>query len=141
MSRVEARESAFRLIYRTVMLNQHQQDALFCDENAINQYLESEKINVKSEDIEYLKEILSGIDENKDELHKIISENLIDWSVDRLSKILYSVLLLSLYEIFYRKDIPNEVSANEGVKLAKLYDTPEGASFINGILGNIISKL
>jgi hypothetical protein len=46
------------------------------------------------------------------------------------------LLRLALYEILYREDIPQSVSINEAVELAKRYSTQESAKFINGILGS-----
>ena len=34
-------------------------------------------------------------------------------------------------------DIPEKVSINEAVELAKTYDTPEVAAYVNGVLGKI----
>ena len=34
-------------------------------------------------------------------------------------------------------DIPEKVSINEAIELAKTYDSPEVASYVNGVLGKI----
>jgi N utilization substance protein B len=47
-----------------------------------------------------------------------------------------NLLRLSLFEILHRDDIPQSVSINEAVELAKRYSTQESAKFINGILGS-----
>jgi N utilization substance protein B len=39
-------------------------------------------------------------------------------------------------KFLYREDIPQSVSINEAVELAKRYSTQESAKFINGILGS-----
>ena len=36
-------------------------------------------------------------------------------------------------------DIPVGASVNEGLELAKKYDSEESASFINGVLGSFVS--
>jgi N utilization substance protein B len=39
-------------------------------------------------------------------------------------------------KFLHRDDIPQSVSINEAVELAKRYSTQESAKFINGILGS-----
>jgi len=43
-----------------------------------------------------------------------------------------------MYEILYRSDIPNSVSINEAVEIARKYETEETVKFINGILGSFV---
>ena len=47
-----------------------------------------------------------------------------------------NLLRLALFEITRREDIPQSVSINEAVELAKKYSTADSAKFINGILGS-----
>jgi N utilization substance protein B len=44
-----------------------------------------------------------------------------------------------MYEMLYM-DIPVGASINEGVELAKKYDSDEAAAFINGVLGAFVAK-
>ncbi|MBQ8143703.1 MAG: antitermination protein NusB, partial [Butyricicoccus sp.] len=44
---------------------------------------------------------------------------------------------LAIYEMRYVEDVPAGAAINEAVELAKTYDSPEAASFINGILGTV----
>ena len=48
-----------------------------------------------------------------------------------------AVLRLAIYEMRYVDDVPAGVAINEAVELAKVYDTEEAASFINGVLGAV----
>ena len=45
-----------------------------------------------------------------------------------------------MYEILYMEDIPNGAAINEAVEIAKKYETPETAKFINGILGSFVRE-
>ena len=45
---------------------------------------------------------------------------------------------MALAEILYFDDVPDGVSVNEAVELAKKYSTPEDASYINGLLGTVV---
>ena len=48
-----------------------------------------------------------------------------------------NILRAATYELLFRKDIPNAVTINEALEIAKKYSTAESASFINGILDKI----
>ena len=70
-----------------------------------------------------------------------ISKNLKDnWTIDRISKIDKALLILAIYEIQY-KEIPFKVVINEVVELAKKYGEDTSASFINGVLANVVKEL
>ncbi|MCX7615706.1 MAG: transcription antitermination protein NusB, partial [Clostridiales bacterium] len=57
------------------------------------------------------------------------------WNCNRISRISTSIMRISMYEMLYMPDIPDSASINEAVELAKEYDSPEAATFINGVLG------
>ena len=48
--------------------------------------------------------------------------------------------MLAIYEIQY-KEIPFKVVINEVVELAKKYGEDTSASFINGVLANVVKEL
>lgn len=76
--------------------------------------------------------------DNKDALDLKIETGSENWKVSRIAKVDLSILRVAAAEIFYMDDIPDSVSANEAVELAKLYGGEESSRFINGILGKLI---
>ena len=49
---------------------------------------------------------------------------------------------MGVYEIMFRDDIPDSVSINEAIEIAKKYGDQESSRFINGILDKVAkSKL
>lgn len=48
--------------------------------------------------------------------------------------------MVAVYEIYYRDDIPQAVSANEATGLAKKYSTDKSWSFVNGLLASVIKE-
>lgn len=83
----------------------------------------------------------NGIFEKKDILDDEIAKHLkAGWRTDRLSKVSLAILRLAVYEILFIDDIPDNVSVNEAVELAKAYDIDEAPSFINGVLSNILAS-
>ena len=89
----------------------------------------------------YIVSAANGIFEKKEDLDSKISENLkTGWKIERLSKVSIAIMRLALYEIMYMDDIPDNVSVNEAVELAKKYDVEEAPSFINGVLSSILKS-
>jgi transcription antitermination protein NusB len=61
------------------------------------------------------------------------------WTADRLGAIERNILRIALYELD-GDDVPDEVSIDEAVTLAKRYATDDAARLVNGILGRIVRE-
>jgi len=134
MSRTEIRDLAFKLVYSLEI--QNTQDL----EEQISLYFENYEIEDK-ETIEYIRDIVLGINENKNEIEEIIKSCLqSSWSIERISKVNLSILKLAIYEIKY-KNIPFKVEINEAVELAKKYGEDTSSKFINGALASAVKNL
>ena len=112
----------------------------FNSDEAAGEYYNDAYDNFCCEDDEEesVKKLFLGVCENKEEIDKIISENLKDWKISRLSKVSLTVMRISVYEMKYT-DFPHAISINEAVELAKEYGEDKSPAFINGVL-NSISK-
>ena len=134
MKRSAIRELAFRLIYS---LEIQKPENL---EEQIELYLECNEVEEEKAK-EYIKDVIIGIYENKEEIKGLIEKNLkADWKIDRISKIDLSLLELAIYEIKY-KEIPYKIIINEVVELSKQYGEEPSKNFINGILASIVREL
>lgn len=60
------------------------------------------------------------------------------WPIDKINKIDLSILRLAVSELM-TKDTPQKVVIDEAVELAKSYGGESSPSFVNGVLGKIIS--
>ena len=97
--------------------------------------------NLKDRDKDEIIKDINEINNKKEDILNKISKNLKDnWSIDRISKIDKSLLMLAIYEIQY-KEIPFKVVINEVVELAKKYGEETSASFINGVLAKVVKEL
>lgn len=133
MNRSEIREQAFKLMYS---LEIQKNENL---EEQVELYLESNEI-LDQNAIEYIKDAVFGIEENKEEIIKKIEKNLKeDWKIERISKIDLFILKLAIYEIKY-KELPYKVVINEAVELAKKYGEDNSKNFVNGILASIVKE-
>ena len=132
MQRSSMRELAFKMLYGLEVQNENTQEQvdMFIEENDVN----DEKA------IEYLKDIASGVEANKEEINDLIQKNISkNWSLNRISKINISLIKLAIYEMLY-KELPYKVAINEVVELAKKYADESSPVFINGILASVVKE-
>ena len=76
--------------------------------------------------------------DNVDKLDKTIADNVIGWSINRLSKTVLAVLRLAIFEILFCDDIEAAVSINEAVEILKKYATKDDAKYVNGVLSSVV---
>ncbi|NFL96239.1 transcription antitermination factor NusB [Clostridium botulinum] len=143
MNRRKSREVAMRLLFQTTLNGENLEEALenlkdVRESEEITKEKDYESVDLKDVDIDYVKRIIKGIEENKEEIDEKIKRNLKNWKIERLSKVDLSILRLCTYELKFEEDIPNRVSVNEAIELAKKYSGEKSATFINGVLGKMI---
>lgn len=133
MKRSAIREAAFKLIYSFEI---QEPENL---EEQIDLYLECEEITDK-EAKEYIVDAINGIRKHIDEINNLIKKNLkADWTIERISKVDFSILKLAIYEIKY-KEIPYKVAINEALEISKKYGEEASKNFINGILASVVKE-
>lgn len=133
MNRREIRETSMKLLYEISINGYEYSQAI---EN-FKENLDDENNKIENSDIEYIKTLLKGVNDNLNEIDKNIEKHLKNWKLERLSKIDLAILRICTYEILFKDDIPDAVSINEGIELAKKYSADKSAAFINGILDSL----
>lgn len=133
MNRSAIREMAFRLIYSREIQKEEN------IEEQIELFLEGNEIKDKNA-IEYINDVVKGIESNKEEILSLIEKNLkSDWKLERISKVDLSLLKLAIYEIKH-KNLAFKIVINEVVELAKKYGEDQSKNFVNGILASIVKE-
>jgi N utilization substance protein B len=84
-------------------------------------------------DQEFFDEALPAICKTQSDLEKKI-DDLIDRPLELLDPVELSVLLIGVYELESRIDVPYRVVINEGVNLAKRFGALDGHKYINACL-------
>lgn len=92
-------------------------------------------------DKDYMKLVCVGLKNNHAKIDELINKYAKNWSVDRMPKVDLSILRLSVCELLCLKQIPNKVSINEAVEIAKVYCDDKTPKFINGILGSVVNEI
>ncbi|WP_124981131.1 transcription antitermination factor NusB [Nonlabens xiamenensis] len=77
---------------------------------------------------------------NQEELQKRIAERTPNWEKDRIAQVDLVLIMMAQAEFLYFPSIPVKVTLNEYLEIAKDYSTPKSATFINGILDNLLKE-
>ena len=128
MTRSQAREAAFLLTFEKIF---NPEESL---ENLSEWGIKCELFGEDDYTLRLARQSFNG----RDAADEIITGYARGWRLERLPKVTLAILRNALAEILYFEDIPDSVSVNEAVELAKKYATAEDASFINGLLGAYI---
>ena len=88
----------------------------------------------------FAEELARGAWNMREEADAIISKYSAGWTLDRMPNADRNLLRLAVYEILHVEEIPQSVSINEAVELAKQYSTIDSAKYINGILGTFVRE-
>ncbi|MBS6535250.1 N utilization substance protein B homolog [Peptoniphilus harei] len=128
MSRKRARIGAMQALFAMDINNDFSTDKLevFMENN-----------NFQGDEVDYINRVVPDILDKLEVVDETIEKNLKGWTMARLAKVDRQILRVAVYEFLYKDDIPEEVSINEAVEIARLYSSDEAPKFINGILGTI----
>ena len=125
-SRSELREIIMKVIYQVEIYQEAKVD--YNVDELIKEQLEVEN--------EFVHDTVYGILDNQKEIDKLANKYLIDWDMERLSKVDQAILSIGIYELMYT-DTPSVVSINEAIELSKQYSEESVSKMINGVLDKI----
>lgn len=126
-----ARRLAMQALYEWQLNAQPWQDLY-------NQYAARE--DFARADREYFQEVLKQVSDAQAELDAQLAP-LLDRSPANLDPLEHAILLIGLYELRSRLDVPYRVVINEGVDLAKRYGATDGHKFVNAVLDRAATQL
>jgi len=84
--------------------------------------------------------LLSEIADALDEIDGAINRCASKWKTRRMPKVDLAIMRLACGEIRFCDDIPEAVTVNEAINMAKKYSTENSARFIHGVLGAFIKE-
>ena len=135
MIRTEAREIAFKMLFS----NNYNNDGF--DIDTFTNILQDEEKKSSQKDLDFIKSLVLGVIEHKDEIIQIISRNLNDYTFERIFSVDRVALMLCTYELKYNKETPFKVAINETLNLVKKYSTEKSASFVNSVLDKVYKEI
>ena len=124
MTRKEAREEAFRLLFETEFRGEEAPDAIYALSTDNREVAENA----------YIRAVYFGVREHLEEIDAIIMNHSNGWKTTRITPVSRSAMRLCIYEMLYMDDIPVAVSLNEAIELVKKYDDMKVRAFVNGVL-------
>lgn len=131
-----ARETAFKIIYKSLFLKGDLSCEEIMEEDKITEELDKDYID----DSSFIKTLINMYSDNKQALNELIDLHIKGYTPDRVYKIDRAILLVALTELKYYSSTPYKVVINEAVEMAKKYSTEKSYSFVNGVLKNIIEE-
>ena len=128
MTRNEAREIMMQILY--------EMDATKALDEAKATQLASERLpgDHAVRGGKLLSQIVQNIDEIDSDINKFASK----WKTSRMPKVDLAIMRLACGEIRYCDDLPEAVTVNEAINMAKKFSTDNSARFIRGVLGAVI---
>ncbi len=126
-NRREARDQAFQILF----------EKTFTDAS-VAEIIEMAGLSRDMFPNDYAIGAANGVADHTEQIDGIISRFSIRRSLNRLSRVVLSVLRLAVYEIVFEDTVDTAVAINEAVELAKKYAGEEEAGFVNGLLGSFV---
>lgn len=99
--------------------------------------------NVKAKGVvrAFAEDLFAGVILHREEIDRLIEEKSKNWAISRMGKVDLNIIRLAAFELYYRSDIPKNVTINEAIEVAKKFGTEDSPSFVNGILDELSSGL
>jgi N utilization substance protein B len=123
-TRSVARKLALQALYRGQLNESPWQDLVL-------EFGEAE--DMANADREYFRELVEGVWGSRQALDTRLAE-LTDRPPEQLDPVEHAVLLIGLYELGSRPEVPYRVSINEAVGLTKRFGATDGHKFVNAVL-------
>ena len=130
LSRNDSRVLAMAILYQVDLFNRKKIDYQL-DEIIKNNILDI------SDDISFVKNLVTGVIEHNDELEDIANKYLNNWSINRLGITDGAIIKIAIYELLYT-DTPNKVCIDEAIELAKCFSDEAVVGMINGALDKVL---
>ena len=125
-NRSELREIAMKVLYQVYIFQDSNQE--YDIDELIKDQLEVEN--------EFVNELVHNISDKQKEINKVANKYLVDWNINRLSKVDKAIFSIGIYELLYT-ETPSVVAINEAIELSKKYSDEKVTKMLNATLDNI----
>jgi N utilization substance protein B len=73
-------------------------------------------------------------------IDQVIAQAAPEWPIKQINRVDLAILRLAVFELVADPKEPPKVVIDEAVELAKKYGSEKSPSFVNGVLGTVLSK-
>jgi N utilization substance protein B len=119
-----ARKVAMQALYQWQLNHQPAQDI-------INQYLGSD--DAAGVDQEYFTQLLTGCTQGHEQIDAAIAP-FIDRPLEQLDPVETAILMIGMFELQSRTDVPYRVVINEAIDLCKRFGATDAHKYVNAVL-------
>ena len=126
-----ARKLAMQALYQWQLTSHEANDIT-------KQFVESEEFS--GADREYFEELLRGCIKQKDAIDAAVTP-FIDRPLDQLDPVETAILMMGMFELRSRIDVPYRVVINEAVDLAKRFGATDAHKYVNAVLDRAAKEL
>jgi N utilization substance protein B len=88
----------------------------------------------------FAERVVTGVEDEQDHLDDVIGSISENWAVSRMPLVDRSILRMAVWEILFAEDVPDSVSINEAVEMAKTFGGEDSSKFVNGVLGKLAEE-
>ena len=134
MKRQKSREKAMELLFSMEL-------SKITYEETIETFIEDYEMDLKTIDVDYIINVVKVVTDNLEDIDSRIVNALVNWKLDRVSKVNLTILRLAVGEMLFVDDVPGSVAINEAVELTKKYSDEKSTSFVNGVLDKVLKTL
>ena len=124
--RTRQRSYALRVLYEMEM-----------NDMSAEEVLNSRRLAGEGPPGEFALELIDGVARHQGEFDRLIADYVEGWEPSRMPPLDRSIIRMSLFELFFKDDIPAGATIDEAVELAKTFSTSDSGRFVNGVLGRI----
>lgn len=125
-NRSELREISMKVLYQIYILENT--NTTYDIKELIKEQLEIEN--------DFVNELVNGVIDNQEKISKIANKYLVDWNIERLSKVDKAILSIGIYELMYT-ETPSVVAINEAIELSKKYSDEKVTKMLNATLDKV----
>lgn len=86
---------------------------------------------------DFCRQLVLGVEAHQGRIDAMIEDTSENWTLSRMPLVDRNILRLAVFEIVYLEEVPDSVSINEAVEMAKVYGGEDSSKFVNGILGRL----
>lgn len=88
---------------------------------------------------DYTVALVQGVTEHRERIDEVLATYSLGWTLERMPTVDRNLLRMGAFEILWG-DVPPAVAIDEAVELTRELSTDDSPTFVNGVLGRILSE-
>jgi transcription antitermination protein NusB len=102
---------------------------------------DDDTLELDSEAIALADRLIQTYASHQKTIDKRLQDSVEGWTFSQMAQTDLNVLRLALTELLYDESVPNKVTLEMAVRLAKKYGGEESGKFVNGVLGRLMRSM